>query len=406
LAKATATICAFSFSVESFAAASRQTHALFILFGRFFGNSVWENGKDRFASRGRQGQAKLSDRNNCQNLLDSHRGDIAMKRMQLSLCVALLLFVVLTGWIMAQEQPGAKAARAPASAPAANIAPARPADEQAIKASSQAFAKAFESGDARAVAALFTDEAEYIDEDAEPVRGKAALARAYEDFFAKRKEVRAESKTDAVRFLGTDTAVEEGTFTVNAKDSPPSSSRFSALHVRQGGKWLIALLKEWSDETTSKPSLQDLAWLIGTWESDGGDLSARTTYEWAANKSFIKAQYTITPKKAGEQASSGTQVIGVDPAVSQIRAWLFASDGGIGESTWGWDGTRWMIESAGTLPDGSHTQAINIMTRTGDDAFTWRSVSRNLGGEPQPDIAPVTVRRMSATSAASRQPGR
>ena len=79
--------------------------------------------------------------------------------------------------------------------------------------------------------------------------------------------------------------------------------------------------------------------------SPGSESTARTTYEWAQNKSFIKVHYTITPKKDGEQPSSGTQVIGVDPAVGQIRAWLFASDGGIGESNWVWDGDRWMIES-------------------------------------------------------------
>src|SRR6185436_8296458 len=106
---------------------------------------------------------------------------------------------------------------------------------------------------------------------------------------------KAESKTEKIRFLGADTAIEEGTFTVTAKDSPPDASRFSTLYVRQGGKWLIALLKEWGDETTTKASLQDLEWLIGTWESQGGELAARTTYEWTANKAFIKAQYTLTP---------------------------------------------------------------------------------------------------------------
>src|SRR4029079_16788034 len=102
-----------------------------------------------------------------------------------------------------------------------------------------------------------------------------------------------------------------------------------------------------------RANINDLAWLIGTWESEGGELAAQTTYEWAANKKFIHARYTIKPKKAGEPAMSGTQVIGVDPASGNIRAWLFDSEGSIGESTWNFDGERSVIDSAGTLPDGS-----------------------------------------------------
>jgi uncharacterized protein (TIGR02246 family) len=297
-----------------------------------------------------------------------------------------------------------KPAAAPNAAPAADAgsAPVRPQDEQAIRAASQAFAKAFATGDANAVAALFTEEAEYMDEESEPIHGRAALLKAYEAFFAARKDVKTESETDTIRFLGTDTAVETGTFTVTAGGEAPNSSRYSALYVRQGGKWLIALLKEWGadEETASAPNLQDLSWLIGTWETDNEEVTASTSYEWTANQSFIRVQYTITPKKTGEKPSSGVQVIGVDPAVGYIRAWLFASDGGIGESTWAWDGTRWMIESVGTLADGSATTAINFLSRGGDDEFSWRSVQRTLAGEALPDIGPVTVKRVGKTEPA------
>ncbi len=343
-----------------------------------------------------------------------------MNRTWLWSIAAALVIAAAAGLIVAQEKTGAgakqktkqkaaPAAPATTAAPATAAAPAaaaRPDDEQAIRTASQAFAKAFEAGDDKAVAALFTEEAEYIDESGEPVKGREALAKAYGDFFAKRKELKAEAKSDAVRFLGSDTAVEEGTFTVTAADSPPNSSRYSALHVREGGKWLIGLLKEWQDDTTNQPSLKDLEWLIGTWESESDELSAKTTYSWTASKAFIRADYTITPKKEGEQPSTGTQVIGVDPAVGTIRAWLFASDGGIGESNWIWEGDRWMIESVGTLADGTHTSAVNFLARSGDDAFTWRSVQRIHAGEPQPDIAAVTVKRVATAGGGSAAKGR
>jgi uncharacterized protein (TIGR02246 family) len=301
-----------------------------------------------------------------------------------SVLVAAAGLLAAAGLIIAQDK----------AAPPAG--PARPADEQAIKQASQAFAKAFETGDANAVTALFTEQAEYMDEGGVPVRGRAALAKAYADFFANRQAVKAEAKTDAIRFLGQDTAVEDGTFIVTAKDSPPATSRFSALYVRQDGKWLIAMLKEWGDETTDRANLQDLAWLIGTWESEGGDLTARTTYEWAENKNFIRARYTLTPKKPGEQATSGTQVIGVDPALGLVRTWTFDAGGGIGEALWQWDGNRWVIESVGTLADGSQTTAENHLARSGDDGFTWKSIQRTVNGEPLPDLGPVKVKRVAA----------
>src|SRR5262245_5565886 len=334
-----------------------------------------------------------------------------MNRKLLLVIAAALVAAAGTGWIAAQEKtkPGAKreakASKAPATAATA-AAPARPEDEQAIKAASQAFAKAFETGDDKAVAALLTEGAEYIDDEGAPVRGREALANAYADLFAKRKELKAEAKTDAIRFLGTDTAIEEGTFTVTAKDGPPNSSRFSTLYARQNGKWLIALLKEWQDETTNQPTLKDLEWLIGTWESASDEVTARTTYSWTASKAFIRCDYTITTKKDSEKPSSGTQVIGVDPAVGNIRAWLFASDGGIGESTWIWEGDRWMIESVGTLADGTSTSAVNFLARSGDDAFTWRSVQRINAGEAEPDLPAVTVKRVAAVGATPAAKGR
>jgi uncharacterized protein (TIGR02246 family) len=297
-----------------------------------------------------------------------------------------LLAAAVTGFILAQDRP----------APPAGETPQRPADEAAIREASQALARAFEKGDAKAVAGAWTEEGEYSDDQGKKVRGRAALEKAYAEFFAKRPELKVESKTASVRFLGPDTAVEEGTFTVRSKNAPADASRYSALYTRQNGRWLIALLKEWGDEETTHASLGDLAWLIGSWETEGDGPRAQTTYEWAdPNKKFIRCRYTVAAGK-GVPGSSGTQVIGIDPASGQVRSWTFDSDGGIGEATWDWDNDHWAIDSDATLADGTRTTATNFLTPAGDGAFTWRSVERTLDGEKQPDIGPVKVRRAAA----------
>jgi Domain of unknown function (DUF4440) len=242
---------------------------------------------------------------------------------------------------------------------------------------------------------LLTSGAEYVSDDGKRLHGRADLTRAYAEFFAKRPGLKVESRTTMIRFLSKDAAVEEGLFTVFAKGAPHSTCRFSTLFVRQDGGWKIAMLKEWSDETTARPHLADLAWLIGSWEADGPEQKVGTTYQWAQNKKFIRCDFKITQKKDNKVISAGTQVIGVDPAVDTIRAWLFDSEGGIGESNWTWDGERWVIASQGTLGDGSATTATNFLTRRGDGTFTWRSVQRTIDGESQPDIGPVTVKRVA-----------
>jgi uncharacterized protein (TIGR02246 family) len=270
----------------------------------------------------------------------------------------------------------------------------RSADEKAIREAAQGLARAFEKGDAKAMAAFWTEEGEYVDESGVPIRGRAALEKAYTEFFANRKELKVEAKTDAIQFVSKDTAIEEGTFTVHAKGSPPNASRYSALHVRQDGNWLVAMLKEWGDEEANQAKLDDLAWLIGTWKSDGGDSQSQADYEWAENKKFIRCKYTITSKKDKTAPGSGTQVIAIDPAVGLIRAWTFDSDGGIGEAFWTFEVDRWVIESIGTLADGSETTATNFLQRKGNDAFTWRSVQRTLDDEKLPDIGPIQVSRV------------
>jgi uncharacterized protein (TIGR02246 family) len=268
-------------------------------------------------------------------------------------------------------------------------------DEQAIRRVSEAFARAFAVGDATKMGQFFTSQGEYLSDDRdEPLHGRDAIEKAYAEFVAKRPKITAEAKVENVRFLGRDTAVEEGAFTVRPADGqgPATSSRYSTLYVREDGAWKIALMKEWDEDPTGPTGLDALAWLVGTWDAGSDDRKLQTTYEWAAGKKFLVARFKIS----GEDETSGVQIIGVDPAYETIRSWLFESDGGIGEGSWSWDGERWEIESSATLADGTESTATNFLRRTGPDAFTWQSVERVEEGERQPDIGPVKVTRRAA----------
>jgi uncharacterized protein (TIGR02246 family) len=293
--------------------------------------------------------------------------------------VGLALLALLSAQPRAADEPG----------------DARGQDEQSIRRVSEAFAGAFAAGDAAKVGQFFTPQGEYLSDDRdEPLHGRDAIEKAYAEFVAKRPKITAEAKVEKVRFLGRDTAVEEGVFTVKPVEGegPVTSSRYSTLYVREDGAWRIALMKEWDEDPAEPPGLDALAWLVGTWDAGSDDRKLQTTYEWAAGKKFLVARFKIS----GEDETSGVQIIGVDPAYETIRSWLFESDGGIGEGSWSWDGERWEIESSATLADGTESTATNFLRRTGPDAFTWQSVERVEEGERQPDIGPVKVTRRAA----------
>lgn len=92
---------------------------------------------------------------------------------------------------------------------------------------------------------------------------------------------------------------------------------------------------------------------------------------------------------------SGLQMIGWDPAAKQIRSWVFDSDGGFGEGTWTKKESRWFIPFTGTLPDGSKSSAVNIITYLDNDTFTWQSVNREVDGEILPNVDEVVVVRQT-----------
>jgi hypothetical protein len=51
------------------------------------------------------------------------------------------------------------------------------------------------------------------------------------------------------------------------------------------------------------------------------------------------------------------------------------------------------VDSSGFLSTGEKTSAINTYAYVDDNVFTFQSVGRETGGEPMPDIEPVTVVR-------------
>ena len=87
-------------------------------------------------------------------------------------------------------------------------------------------------------------------------------------------------------------AVEDGLARVAGKDGgQPAASRYTAVHVLQNGKWLMASTRESGIELPSNYGrLRQLQCLIGDWETRSEGTVIQTRVRWIAQRSFLDRQ--------------------------------------------------------------------------------------------------------------------
>src|SRR5262249_29890190 len=137
-----------------------------------------------------------------------------MRRILLSSGVIAGLLAVIAQSVKSQPEPTKQASAAGQAAQDENKA--RPAvdhtaGEAAIRANIALFVKAYNAGDAKAVAALFIPDGVIVDKDGDESEGREAIAQTFGELFAANPEKRIEVTVESLRFIGADLAVEEGT---------------------------------------------------------------------------------------------------------------------------------------------------------------------------------------------------
>jgi hypothetical protein len=146
--------------------------------------------------------------------------------------------------------------------------------------------------------------------------------------------------------------------------------------------------------------LDMLDWLVGDWVSDDDGVTTEFSCDYTKNGSFLVRPFRIVRKNG--QSLSGMQIIGWDPAREGVRSWTFDSDGGFGEDTWTQSGNHYTSRAKYTLPDGGIGSAMHVMTYVNADRFTWKSVSREIDGQFQPDTDEITLVRKNSSGAAPK----
>jgi uncharacterized protein (TIGR02246 family) len=328
---------------------------------------------------------------------------MSMHQQSLSRLVLLGGIVLSVGWLTVAGFNTGNAGQAPATPKAppaatgaapAGAAPApaeRPEDRAAIETALGGFSTAFKNGDGKAVAALWTGSGEYVGEDGTTFTGRAALEKAYVEFFTKNPDNSLDVELDSIRFPSRDNAVVECYFKLHkGKKKELIVSKCSFLYAKEDGKWLIAIAREWPGDGLT---LRDLDWIIGSWEvkRNGTDVTAK--YEWTTNKTFIRCHLSIT--QDGKTINS-MQMIGKMPSTGGLHTWTFEDEGGIGDSDITRDGKKWVFATRASSADGRVLTATNIMTPVDADSFLWQTVERTSDGDELPDLPQVKVTRIKA----------
>ncbi len=252
---------------------------------------------------------------------------------------------------------------------------------------------AFNKRDAKASAAFWTKDGEYIDETGQNVVGRDALEKHFSESFAAQPDAKLQLITDSVRLIGESVAIEDGQSIVELGPSGASNvTRYTSVHVKADGKWLLASVRESLVDTPSQSDdLADLEWLIGDWTAEENGVRTESKCRWIVNKRYVERSHTTT--QVDGSATTGLQIIGWNAQTNHIQSWNFSADGGHAIGTWTATEGGWLAKVSGTTGQSLSTTAVNLLKRLDDNAYVWQSTDRTIGEVSLPDTDEVVIRR-------------
>ena len=239
-------------------------------------------------------------------------------------------------------------------------------DEKAIHLVIEAFTKAYNSGDAKAIASLFVADGEIVNEEGESVQGREGIERTFAAIFKANPKSQIKVSIQSLRFVSPSVAMEDGVSTVTRQSGQPAErSRYTVVHVKQDGAWRMASARDLPDEEASaEEEVKQLQWLIGEWVDESPTALVITTYRWADDHRSIWSEFKV---QVGDRPTiTGSERIGWDPLAKTIHSWVFDSAGGVAEGVWTHNGDQWIIKLTGATCDGKPASATNVLTRDGE----------------------------------------
>jgi uncharacterized protein (TIGR02246 family) len=268
--------------------------------------------------------------------------------------------------------------------------------EQAVRKAVAAYVEAMNKHDLDGLMASLEKDADFIDEEGKTTRGQDALRARFKTMLPTLKGIKVSGKVYSVKFLKPDVALVDGELEFKSADGTRDSNRFAVVWVKSGDKWRISSVRDLPAEVEDVPSLtypqlKSLEWLVGDWVDEGGKGAVQIKCTWAPNKSFLLMDYQV--KNEGAEPLLVKQRVGFDPVNNRVRSWVFDSTGGFGEGYWQRDGNKWVVGASAILADGGTGGATNVYEFKNENSFHYRSVDRDIDGQPLADVETKFVRK-------------
>lgn len=272
-----------------------------------------------------------------------------------------------------------------------------PNADAAAKAALDAYTDAVNKKDFEALARLWSENGEHIDDEGTLTKGRGKIVEMLKGLLAKADKISVKLASTNARFLGGEVLLVDGVAEVRNGDNS-SKSEFESIWVKNGAAWQLSRVRELAAPEAGADSnygfLKELEWLAGDWTAEAKNYSVSLNVKWTKNKNFLIAEQTV--KAQDKEAVTVTKIIGWDPARESLRTWVFDSEGGFGGSLVARDGNVW-IEATETLTrQGGEGTAKTTIKFIDDNSFEWVSKERKLDAAPLPDLSIKYTRNPAA----------
>jgi uncharacterized protein (TIGR02246 family) len=296
------------------------------------------------------------------------------------------------------ERPASKVvtARPKAELEAARTAPVKiTPQEAAVKHATESLLTAYKRNDAKAFAATFTVEGEYIDTKDIVFYGRKAITDEFAAFFRDTPGSSMKIDVVAIRSIARNLISADCTTHFKLSESVPSvSGRCRIVLSRETDVWQIASLQEWDsgiEELSHHAHVSQLDWMVGEWIGEGRNSHVHFFCRWDESMNYLRRDFTI--EVAGATPLTGTQRIGYDPMTHRLKMWVFDSAGGFSEGFFNRDGEKWILKTSGVTSDGYLASATNTFTLVDDHRMTAETTEHFISGERIADTENLTIVR-------------
>lgn len=264
----------------------------------------------------------------------------------------------------------------------------------------ESFVAAYNEKDLDAIVALYTEEAEIVDEDdSSLVSGRGEIRELFSDSFAEAPDRQVALEVLSVRQIAENLVVEEGVaqFSDSGEGEADSEISYSAILVKSGDEgWLIATSRELFTDIVETDPLEPLALLEGDWIMQGDQMQMELSLQFSPSGRTLQGSAFVTTPAEGIME---TEIrIGYDAARRQIRWWTFDEEGGFAQGSWQPLEDSWLVRTNGVTATGETNSAIQELTFEDDDTVSWKSTHRFLDGVALPDSDLRLVRLPPAPS--------